>query len=174
MNLKTQTDYALRTLLYLGFVGDKTTVDAIAQSYRISKDHLVKVVQQLVRMGYVRSQAGRTGGIRLARGPEQIVVADVVADFEGRNGVLACVTDPGCCVLEPGCALRTVLIRAESAFYDTLKGVTIADLVRRPAAGEVGAGGLYNLTVRPRGVTAVEDNRLRPGLAPLPAHEPGE
>lgn len=168
MNLKTQTDYALRTLLYLGFVGDKATVDVIAQSYRISKDHLVKVVQQLVRMGYLRSQAGRTGGIRLARPAEQIVVGDVVADFEGRNGVLRCVTDPACCVLEPGCALRTVLIKAEVAFYDTLKGVTIADLVRRPAPGAAGAGGVYNLTVRPRGVAGGGEDRLPPDVRPTP------
>ena len=50
MTLKTQTDYALRTLLYLAFVGEKVTVDSIARAYGISKDHLVKVVQQLARL----------------------------------------------------------------------------------------------------------------------------
>ena len=161
MNLKTQTDYALRTLLYLGFTGEKATVDSIAQSYQISKEHLVKVVQQLVRMGYVRSQAGRTGGVKLARPPEQIVVGNVVADFEGRNGVLGCVTDPTYCVLEPGCLLRHLLIDAEQAFYEKLSKVTVADLVRT-TPGAV-RGGLLNLTVRPRGVTAAGTDRPAAG-----------
>jgi Rrf2 family nitric oxide-sensitive transcriptional repressor len=151
VTLKTQTDYALRTLLYLGFVGEKVTVDAIARAYGISKDHLVKVVQHLARLGYVRSQSGRTGGVRLAKLPEQINVADVVADFEGRAGVLPCVSEPEVCVLEPGCLLRTMLMQAESAFFAVLRKATIADLVRAPAAAEAAQlGGLYNLTVRPR------------------------
>jgi Rrf2 family nitric oxide-sensitive transcriptional repressor len=152
VTLKTQTDYALRTLLYLAFVGEKVTVDSIAKAYGISKDHLVKVVQQLARLGYVRSQSGRTGGVRLSKAPEQINVADVVADFEGRSGVLACVSEPEVCVLEPGCLLRTMLIQAEAAFYGILRKATIADLVRVPAGGAAGAakpGGMYNLTVRP-------------------------
>jgi Rrf2 family nitric oxide-sensitive transcriptional repressor len=157
VNLKTQTDYALRTLLYLGFVGEKATVDAIAQSYQISREHLVKVVQQLVRMGYVRSQAGRTGGVRLAKPAEQIVVGQVVADFEGRNGVLGCVTDPTYCVLEPGCLLRHLLIEAEQAFYERLGKVTVADLLKtKPGAV---SGGLLNLTVRPRGVAVAGEDR---------------
>jgi Rrf2 family nitric oxide-sensitive transcriptional repressor len=153
VNLKTQTDYGLRTLLYLGFVNEKVTVDAIATAYKISKDHLVKVVQQLVRMGYVRSQSGRTGGIRLAKATNQINVADVVKDFEGRSGVLPCVGEPMVCVLEPGCLLRTKLIEAEQAFYATLSNLTIADLVGPPAgqgAVPTPTGGLYNLRVRPR------------------------
>lgn len=166
VNLKTQTDYALRTLLYLGFVGEKSTVDAIAQAYHISKDHLVKVVQQLVRLGYVRSQAGRTGGVCLAKRPEQINVAEVVGDFEGRNGVLPCVTDSTFCVLEPGCLLRHKLIDAETAFYETLKQVTIGDLIKSPPEGMIRQGGLFNLTIRPRGVTVAGSDRAVPPTPP--------
>jgi Rrf2 family nitric oxide-sensitive transcriptional repressor len=148
MNLKTQTDYALRTLLFLAHRGEKqkqVPVDEIAQAYQISKDHLVKVVQQLVRMGYVQSRAGRNGGIKLAKDPAGIKVSDVVGEFEGRNGVLPCVTDETYCRLEPGCALRNLLIKAEEMFYDTLARMTISDLIKSNTAK--GSGGLYNLTI---------------------------
>ena len=56
MNLKTQTDYALRTLIYLAYKDDQTPVEEIANAYGISKDHLVKVVQLLVRLGYLVSR----------------------------------------------------------------------------------------------------------------------
>ena len=148
VNLRTQTDYALRVLLFLSFKNEQTPVEAIADAYGISKDHLVKVVQQLVRLGYVRSQSGRFGGVRLARRAEEIGVAQVIADFEGRNGVLPCVGEPSSCVLEPGCVLRNLLMKAESAFYTTFDGVTLADLIKGNVAQR--SGGVYNLTVRPR------------------------
>src|SRR4051812_3494385 len=97
VNLRTQTDYGMRVLLYLAYKPEQTPVETIADAYGISKDHLVKVVQQLVRLGYVRSQSGRFGGVKLARRAEEIRVSQVIADFEGRNGVLPCVGDPGAC-----------------------------------------------------------------------------
>jgi Rrf2 family nitric oxide-sensitive transcriptional repressor len=154
MDLKVQTDYALRTLLYLAHKAQvhnepQASVDEISTAYAISKDHLFKVVQHLVRLGYIASKPGRAGGVRLRKPADQITIDRVVADFEGRNGVLACVAEPTVCVLEPGCVLRHALIDAENAFYDSLAKMTVADCVR--ASGEeagVPRGGIYNLTIR--------------------------
>jgi Rrf2 family nitric oxide-sensitive transcriptional repressor len=145
VNLKVHTDYALRTLLYLAHRGEQVSVDEIAKAYAISKDHLFKVVQQLVRLGYITSKAGRHGGVKLRRDPAEIFVDKVVADFEGRHGVLACVEDQSVCKLEPGCVLRVQLIKAEAAFYDTLAQMTIADVLKPNAARQ--SGGMYNLTI---------------------------
>jgi Rrf2 family nitric oxide-sensitive transcriptional repressor len=150
MVLKMQTDYALRTLIYLAHVGGQATANEIAEAYGISKDHLLKVIQHLVRLGYVISRSGRTGGIRLADEPERINCGDVVAGFEGRHGLLPCVREPSHCVLEPGCVLRSALIKAEDAMYAVLERLSIADVCRANAAA--GKGGVYNLTVRGRPV----------------------
>jgi len=148
MKLKTQTDYALRVLLHLAFSGEMASVDALATAHRISREHLFKIVQQLARLGYVQTQTGRKGGVRLAREARSIFVGEVIAAFEGRDGVLACVNDPDACVLEPGCVLRLLLIRAESAFYDTVARVSIANLIppQLPDGGRT--GGVYNLNIR--------------------------
>src|SRR5580765_7397904 len=115
MNLKMQTDYALRTLLYLAHRGEQAPVEEIAKAYAISKEHLFKVVQHLVRFGYVQSRTGRNGGVRLVKDPATVNVGEVIERFEGRNGLLPCVNDPHDCVLEPGCYLRHLLIDAEQA-----------------------------------------------------------
>src|SRR4051812_38007291 len=146
MNLKTQTDYALRTLIYLAYRPEQTPVDEIAKAYKISKDHLVKVVQLLVRLGYVQSRAGRNGGIKLAKDAASINIGTVVGEIEGRQGVLPCVSDQNYCNLEPGCSLRSVLIQAEDAFYQTLNRMTIGELLKTNLAK--GNGGIYNLTVK--------------------------
>ncbi len=147
MKLRLKTDYALRVLLYLAHrensAGERRPirVEAIADAYAVSKDHLVKVVQELARAGWVTSRAGRGGGLLLAAEPGTIGVADVISHFEERHGVLECIEQPRVCVLEPGCGLRRLLMQAEDAFYNTLAGVTVADLLggRR--------GGVHNLTL---------------------------
>ena len=154
MVLKTQTDYALRTLMFLALTNEQASAETIADAYRISKDHLVKVVQQLVRLGYVISRSGRNGGMRLAREPELINCGTVVAQFEGRNGLLPCVKDENYCVLEPGCVLRSALISAEAAMYQVLEKLSLADVLR--VNKERGNGGVYNLTIRGRAPMGAE------------------
>ena len=143
MRLTLHTDYALRTLLYLEHTGRPAPVDAIAEAFAISRDHLVKVVQTLTRLGYVSTRSGRGGGVSLARDAAQIKVSDVVADVEGRHQVLDCVLQPQTCVLEPGCGLRRLLMQAEDAFYEALAGATIAELAH-PRSRK---GGLNNLAL---------------------------
>jgi len=141
MHLKLQTDYALRVLLWLAATRRQSTVDELAGAFRVSREHLVKIVQELARAGLVATRAGRGGGVHLAREPHEVRVADVVARFEGRDAVVGCLTDPDACGLHPGCDLRRLLRDAERAFYDTLGGSTLADLAAssRKALARVGA-----------------------------------
>ena len=151
---KLQTDYALRTLIYLAHVDGQASVQEIATAYQISRDHLFKVVQQLVRLGYVVTRPGRNGGVRLGRGADQINCGEVIAAFEGRHGLLPCVKDRDYCVLDPGCVLRGALIKAEQAMYAVLERLTISDLVGTNDTQR--SGGVYNLTIRGRAPRAVE------------------
>ncbi len=130
MRFALQTDFALRTLLYLAMTPGRSTVGAVADFYGISTHHLGKVVHQLGRLGYVRNVRGPRGGIELERSASAITVGAVVRAFEGRNiHLLECVDTPGVCVIQPGCRLRGVLARAEQLQMDYLDGITLADLV---------------------------------------------
>src|SRR5262245_39097670 len=102
MRLSLQTDYALRTLLYLATRTGRTTVADVSGFYGISAHHVGKVVHQLGRLGYVRNQRGPGGGIVLARRPAEITVGRVILDFEGSMNLLDCVSMPGVCAIQPG------------------------------------------------------------------------
>jgi Rrf2 family nitric oxide-sensitive transcriptional repressor len=143
MKLRLQTDFALRVLLYLSFVERKVTVDEIAKAFGISRDHLVKVVQQLATHGYVQTHPGRGGGITLARAPSSVTVKEVVECLEGRHGVLDCVESPEVCPMEPGCRLRKLLMKAEAAFYETLGTQTLSELTGKSPR----TGGIHNLAI---------------------------
>jgi Rrf2 family transcriptional regulator, nitric oxide-sensitive transcriptional repressor len=132
MRLSLQTDYALRTLLFLATRTERTTVSDVAEFFGISAHHLGKVVHQLGRLGYVRNHRGPGGGIELARGPGSITVGQVILDFEGNTHLLDCVGSPGVCVIQPGCTLRGVLAEAERLQMDYLNSVTLESLLPEP------------------------------------------
>ena len=63
MKLTRFTDYSLRVLIYLGLKDDgRVTIKEISDAYNISRNHLMKVVSLLTRMGYVDARRGPGGG----------------------------------------------------------------------------------------------------------------
>ena len=129
MQLSLQTDYALRTLMYLASVPERATIRQVADLFRISTDHVAKVVQHLGRLGYIRSVRGVGGGIELGRPPSEIRIGDVIAAFEGSVHLLECVGREGVCIIEDFCKLKRVLAEAERIQRDYLNGVTLHDVL---------------------------------------------
>jgi Rrf2 family nitric oxide-sensitive transcriptional repressor len=133
MQLTAYSDYSLRVLIYLALEPERlVTIEDIARAYGISKSHLMKVVHQLGRRGYVETVRGRRGGLRLARPPEKIRVGEVVRSTEENMALVECF-EPGSsqCAIEAACGLRSVLHEALGAFLDVLDRHTLADLVAR-------------------------------------------
>ena len=55
MRLTLHTDYALRAIIHVAICDGKIiTINDIAQSFDISKQHLMKVVNDLSQKGYVK------------------------------------------------------------------------------------------------------------------------
>lgn len=129
MRLSLYTDYALRTLIYLAEKPGRSKVAQIAQSYEISRDHVAKVVQQLARLNYVRSIRGVGGGVEIARSPEQILIGQVVKDFEGNMNLLECVAVENVCIIQSGCRLKGVLAEAERIQTDYLNSIRLSDVI---------------------------------------------
>lgn len=132
MRLTVHTDFALRMLMYLALKEDRlATIAEIAESYQISRAHLMKVAHQLGLKGYVGTVRGRQGGLRLARSPREITVGEVVRATEPDMALVPCF-EPVCadCAILPSCVLKRALHEARAVFFDVLDGYTIADLTR--------------------------------------------
>ncbi|AWN45149.1 Rrf2 family transcriptional regulator [Methylobacterium terrae] len=142
MRLTRYTDYALRTLLYLGAqdIGAheprQSSIGEIARAYGISENHLTKVVHQLGRLGLVRTIRGRGGGLRLALPPGEIVVGAVVRQMEEDLTLVECF-GAGACAITPACRLRVALGEALAAFLTVLDRYTLADLLAGGAAPDL-------------------------------------
>lgn len=136
MRLTLYTDYSLRVLLYLGYKRDQNvTITELADFYRISRNHLVKVVHQLGVNGYIQTTRGKRGGIRLAMAPEEIVIGAVVRKTEPDFDLLECF-NPAIdqCVITNSCILKGVLFGAQATFLGILDKYTLADALGQPKA----------------------------------------
>jgi Rrf2 family nitric oxide-sensitive transcriptional repressor len=131
MQLTRVTDYTLRVLLYVGRRrGAVCTMGEIAAYYRISLEHLRKVVHKLARLGYLNSSRGRGGGVVLGREASAIRIGDVIVAMEEDFSIVDC--EALDCALLPECSLKTALDRASRAFVAELNLVTLADLLGDP------------------------------------------
>ncbi|HEY6896086.1 MAG TPA: Rrf2 family transcriptional regulator [Rhodocyclaceae bacterium] len=130
MRLSSFSDYTLRVLMYLALNRDRrVTIQEIATAYAISENHLMKVVHQLGKLGYIESVRGKGGGIGLAREPEQIAIGQVVRASEGETAIVECLSEQPTCRILPACKLKKILVTAFDALYLSLDGYTLADLV---------------------------------------------
>jgi len=130
MKLTAFTDYSLRVLVYLAAAPERrATIAEICEAYDIKPNHLMKVVQQLGRNGWVETTRGKGGGVRLARPAREILVGHVVRDAEGVSLPAECFADDQSdCAIVRCCRLKGVLAEALESFYAVLDRYTLADI----------------------------------------------
>jgi Rrf2 family nitric oxide-sensitive transcriptional repressor len=132
MHITRYIDYSLRVLMYVALKGDEqSTIQEIADSYNISKNHLMKVVHALSSQGYLIASRGKNGGIRLNDDPADINIGTLIRDTEQDLTLVECFSTDNQCVITPTCRLKRVLEEALEQFFNTLDQYTLADLLPR-------------------------------------------
>ena len=115
--------------------GQWITIRQISDDYGVSRNHMMKVVSFLSGKGYVNSQRGPGGGIRLRKSAPQISLAELIVDAEGDLTLLDCMRDGHEASSDSERRLQSVLNQGVSALVDTLGTYSLADLVT-PAPGQ--------------------------------------
>ena len=127
MRLTRYTDYAIRALMHLATHDAPSSIPVISKAYSISSNHLMKIVFDLGRAGYVTTQRGRGGGIKLARRPEEINLGELIRHTEEDFKLVDC----GSCLIAPACTLPRVLNEATAAFLAVLDKYALSDLLSK-------------------------------------------
>lgn len=132
MHLTRFSDNALRCLIAIGLEPDRAIpVPEIAERMNMSYEHLVKVVQRLVALGYAETVRGRHGGVRLAVAPESLRLSTIVRETEDNLVLVECFSaESHTCPIAPACKLAPVLDEALNAFFDVLDKKTLADVLK--------------------------------------------
>jgi len=85
MKLTTKSEYSILALLYLarnerkGFV----KIEEICSKYEISKKYLELLFTILRQNRFIKTKRGASGGYKLARPAEKIIVADIIRLMDG-------------------------------------------------------------------------------------------
>lgn len=138
MMVSTKGRYALRVMIDLaehrarGYVPLKE----IAARQEISEKYLESILKTLVHNHFLQGVRGKGGGYRLTRPPEQYTVGSILRLTEGSLSTVACL-EPGArvCPRMAECPTYPLWSRLDRMVGSYLDGVTLADLVPKPGAG---------------------------------------
>ncbi|WP_088014384.1 RrF2 family transcriptional regulator [Gottfriedia acidiceleris] len=135
MRLTNYSDYSLRVLIFLSSEPREKLVNIkdIAEAYGISKNHLMKIIYNLGKMGYIETVRGRNGGIRLAKLPSEINIGEIIRKTEEDFNIVECFEHGNTCVITPVCSLKHVFNKALDQFLQVLDQYTLDDIVKNNA-----------------------------------------
>jgi FeS assembly SUF system regulator len=129
------TDYATVVLAILAQDPARHRAAAeLADSTRLSRPTVSKVLKGLQRAALVISSRGPQGGYRLARRPENITAAQILDVFEGPIAITECSGAASRCGIERQCRVGSGWQRVNAAIRRALDDVTLYELAGLDAA----------------------------------------
>ncbi|MBI2900239.1 MAG: SUF system Fe-S cluster assembly regulator [Planctomycetes bacterium] len=90
-----------------------------------------KIMKLLAHHGMLDARRGVKGGFNLARQPEKLTLADIVAAVEGGVSITKCSAPEERCRLEGLCPVRGNWRRINRIVLDALRGITLAEMTRQ-------------------------------------------
>lgn len=145
MQLTQFTDIGLRVLLYLSHQGrtHPVTIGEIADSFEVSRNHLVKVVHFMAQQEWLLTSRGKGGGLALAQPLAWYRLGEVIQTLEQSKELINCEAYP--CQLRGRCQLKGMLDEAFAAMFAVLNRYTLADAVAEPSGQVIASLNLMGL-----------------------------
>ena len=97
MQLNVTTDYAIRTVLYLGQCKKIASATEISNEMGIPRGYLEKVLSKLKKAEYISADLGARGGYRLNKTLKDITLGDVIRLMESTTKINRCLEDDAYC-----------------------------------------------------------------------------
>ena len=125
-------EYALRAVVYLAAEAPAARTTAqMAETTKVPKDYLAKIVQGLARAGLVRTQRGVGGGVVLAKDPAEVTILDVVNAVEPIRRITACPLGLKAHGVRL-CPLHKRMDNALAAVEEAFRATTLAEVLAEP------------------------------------------
>ena len=122
--LSEAASIALHGIILIAQEKEGLNVLKIAERTDTSKHHVAKVMQRLVKAGYLSSQRGPSGGFILRKNPAEINFLEIYEVIEGPIEVADCPMDKKICPFDK-CLMDNVTNKMTLDFKDYLKNQTV-------------------------------------------------
>jgi Rrf2 family protein len=122
--------YAVRCLVYLAEINESVLIRDISEATDIPHPYLAKIVNDLTRKGFVKSQRGIGGGIALAKNPESISICEVCIAFDDPFLKQQCIIGMPDCSSETGCVFHPFWSKEKERITNFLSVNTIDKIAK--------------------------------------------
>ncbi len=135
MQLTRAADYGVRVLIQLADPDSKprSSLTGLAEAVEVSPAFLSKVLQRLVRAGFVSSRRGKRGGFELLPRARTATMLEILLALDGVPELNICLV-PGGCHRSSWCAAHPVWQEAQERMREVLSTITLEQLATRSRA----------------------------------------
>lgn len=129
-----ETEYALRALVYIqtqNMQGRRPGTEEIAHEIEAPQFFTAKILQRLVRMGFMRSVKGKGGGFFFDQDKPELTLKDLIYATEGNRTITGCGFGLKSCSADHPCPLHEQYAPIREAIDHLVSSETIQALARR-------------------------------------------
>lgn len=126
--LTKNTDYAVRALLELARSKDFVSSRHIAQKQKIPYQYLRKILQEIIKTGWIETKEGKSGGFRLIENPSKINISKIIEVFQGKIELIDCLFRKKICENRAHCPIRREIKKIEKKVIKEFDALTLFDL----------------------------------------------
>ena len=133
MQFNVTTDYAIRTVLYLGQCKKRASTTEIAKEMGIPRGYLEKVLSKLKKAEYISANLGTKGGYSLNKSLKEITLGDVIRIMENTTKINRCLEQDNFCNRNAAdfCAVRKYYMRVQKELEDKFFNVSLEEIIKK-------------------------------------------
>lgn len=126
--LSEAASIAIHSLVLIARSEEMMNVLQISAATGSSKHHVAKVLQRLVKDGYVTSSRGPSGGFLMKKDPKEITLLDIYEAIEGKIEITNCPMDNPVCPFDK-CLMGNVVSKLTAQFRDHMASQTLEEFL---------------------------------------------
>ncbi|MCB1175594.1 MAG: Rrf2 family transcriptional regulator [Leptospiraceae bacterium] len=126
-------DYALRSMVYMAAHPEENYfgVKELSESIQVSKTYLGKILQDLVRHGYLKSVTGPGGGFGLQKEAKKITMKEVLEVVDGTRLEDNCILGQAECSDKNPCPIHETWKKQRKDLLTLFKKTTIEEASKK-------------------------------------------
>lgn len=130
MQVTRAADYAIRGMIYLAQQepGALSNIKDIADHEKVPEKFMRKLLHILHKSGFIASERGKYGGVRILKKPEFVTILDIYEAIEGPLAINICLKGPDLCEFQNTCSVCNVWQQAQDKFVEVLKQHTLKEM----------------------------------------------
>lgn len=132
VHLSEAASLAIHSMVMIAKSDTHINVNILSREMGASRNHLAKVLQQLVKHNYLKSVRGPSGGFLLNVKPNSITLLDIYEAIEGKIETPACPLDRQICPFDK-CLMGGMIKSVTAQFKDYFGGQTLEKFINEPA-----------------------------------------